>query len=233
LKTGEFFCSESCWIRFNSDSPEENPKNGTDEISLLGQNEVKNQAENAALEKNQGLIRAEKDKQESISKIWQEVYQQLLSEKEEELKIDLAEIGLSPQKITEEIRKLGSKEDIENYKNNLKKQISTKRDQKLSILKDKAIQTIREKLKKEGIELGNDWENQFQKTNSASAVAAFVQQMEKEITEKAQKLNIDNMPSTGKENKSLLYLGLGMLAISLGGLIAWFIFSRRKKSVKN
>ena len=168
------------------------------------------------------------------NKIWQEVYQQLLSEKEEELKIDLAEIGLSPQKLAEEMKNLGNKEDIENYKNNLKSKISTKRNQKLSVLKDRATQTIREKLKKEGVELGNDWENQLQKINSASAVAAFVQQMEKEITKKAQTLNkADSTPSTGKENKSLLYLGLGMLAVSLGGIIAWFIFSRQKKNAKN
>jgi len=68
----------------------------------------------------------------------------------------LAEIGLSPQKLAEEIKNLGSKEDIENYKNNLKSKISTKRNQKLSVLKNQAKQTIREKLKKEGIELGND-----------------------------------------------------------------------------
>jgi hypothetical protein len=68
----------------------------------------------------------------------------------------LAEIGLSPQKLAEEIKNLGNKEDIENYKNNLKSKISAKRNQKLSVLKDQATQTIREKLKKEGVELGND-----------------------------------------------------------------------------
>jgi hypothetical protein len=45
--------------------------------------------------------------------------------------------------------------------------------------------------------------------------------MEKEITKKAQTLNkADSTPSPGKENKSLLYLGFGMLIVSLGGIIA-------------
>jgi len=59
-------------------------------------------------------------------------------------------------KVFVEEKVLENKEDIENYKNNLKKQISAKRESKLSVLKEQATQTIREKLKKEGIELGND-----------------------------------------------------------------------------
>ena len=97
-------------------------------------------------------------------------------------------------------------------------------------LKDKAIQTIKEKLKNQKVELEDNWEDQVRELKSAKSVAAFVQQVEKEIAEKSQVLGqVDNIPSPSKGNKSLLFFGMGMLIISLGGIIAWFIFYSRQK----
>jgi hypothetical protein len=51
--------------------------------------------------------------------------------------------------------------------------------------------------------------------------------MKEVINKKAQLFNqVDNHPSPGRENnKSLLFLGAGILVVSLGGLISLLIFS--------
>jgi hypothetical protein len=66
LKTGEIFCSSSCWVKFETNDLGENPKVGAiNETVLLDQSEDKNKTKTTSLEKNQGLIQAEKDKIDS------------------------------------------------------------------------------------------------------------------------------------------------------------------------
>lgn len=118
---------------------------------------------------------------------------------------------------------------------------SSSAEEKLSQEKELAGQKIEQLLKKYSLksedlpEEYQNWFEQIQKLDSSQAIAQFLQQMEEEITKKSQALNqIDNTFSPNEESKSLLFLGIGIFVISLGGLITWFfVFSPAGKTFKN
>jgi len=130
-------------------------------------------------------------------------------------------------------------EEKEKIKNDLPspRQLEAEKNKaELTEFEKATCQKINDLLKKFGLEnkdLSEKYQNyveQISALNSQESIAAFAQEIEKEIRQKSQMLNkVNNIPVTAaaadkEKNKSLLFLGLGLLIVSLGGTIAWFIF---------
>ncbi|KLL02691.1 MAG: hypothetical protein MRECE_52c002, partial [Mycoplasmataceae bacterium CE_OT135] len=174
----------------------------------------------------------------SIDKVQKSIVSEIkqeLTNQEEELDIDWEEINLSPAKLAEEIKNLKNPADIENYKNNLKEQIQQKREEKLTVIKNNAINTIKEKLKNQKGELNGkykDFETLIYSQNSAQQIAQLQEEILASLNQ--QQVKIIKL-ETKKENDWGKKIALG--AVILGslagiGLIIWKLVENKPRKSK-
>ncbi|WP_147409851.1 hypothetical protein [endosymbiont GvMRE of Glomus versiforme] len=114
--------------------------------------------------------------------------------------------------------------------------VKEKKDNNLFEAKKSARQKIKQLLKKFSLtdqDLPSEcqnWREQLNNLNSEQALNQFLRQMEEIINKKAQSLNQTTPHSQGgNKDYHLLFLGLGIIILCLGGLIILLISSLRKK----